>query len=1162
MWGKKDKKIEGYNLLTPSIVQKKEISYKLLKEKIKDEKTKNIGITGSYGSGKSSLIESIKLDKDIEKKKYISISLLNFSKEDINKESIQEKTLELEKRILQQIFYQKKSQELPLSKFHKIEIENKFIEYLKIFQLVLFIIASFILKEKYFDMIKLIIKNGGFNKISYIEYICFFIFILWGTFIFYQLVGSIKKLKIKKIAPISSIELSNDSDKEKSTLDLYMEDIIYCFEALKLDLMFIEDLDRCDNIDIFIKLRELNILLNERLENRKVTFVYALRDDLFSDKDRTKFFDFIIPVIPVLNSSNSEGLLREKIKNDFEDEDNEFLSEIFKYITDMRLGLNICNEYKIYREKFLKEHFSSKNLLSIIVYKNIYPQEFSKANFSTGFLYRLFHTTKASLIENKLKEINQNINSFEKDLIEIENRKIKDLKLLNVTFENTIYRKIAEKNNRIIKLEPFEFKESLTVTYKYYYSYNSTWSSDNETINLKDIETILGIDYYREKELIKRNEENEVKKIKEKIQILKKRKNELERTALANLLKKQSKLEKKEVLEVKDKLKEKERNPEEIEYEYNFKLFLFGNGYIDETYGDYLSEFKEGELTKEDNLFIRRVHINDESDTQRKQIISNEIAVFEKLKTVNKYSMLNISLINSCSSDSLNENKNIYYKRFLEFMDLKNLDIREDFLFFLREVEDKEKFVLSLLRNNSLTWNELNEYFETNFINEIIENIINSFSEKGIEELCELTSDQFLESLENQEDIFNLNLNLDKFQFILKTYQIEINNILRTTNTDFFKLIKDNESYVLNKANIENIYFMETKKEIQQNRFYSDLTDTDLINYIDKNIEIFLKNIYFNLGDYSEEQQKLIIILINNKLNNEELIFNLLKLNMKPFIDISSFSTNLWKTLIKDYKIIKTVSNINKYYSEFGLENLVEFLTNWTTEITLDEEIDVDLIDELILEDDISIQIIQNLLENMHSYIYEIDSEIFKRIKSDKIKYLIESKKLSFNKEILDILKASLSEDLRNEYIFNNKATIFELIEKEELDINIFDDLIIIKLIEDCSNIKLITTNLLERDWKIKITEKIIKNIIDIWKLDSIPLLTNQTKFYNFEIFDFLKNLNPNFEKSKVFLKDAHLWNSLATQLKLFNLITIGKPYGNYNMLLIKHSPKISKTLL
>ena len=1158
MWGKKDKTVESYDVLTPSIVKKEEISYRLLKEKIKDEKTKNIGITGSYGSGKSSLIESIKLDKDIKKKKSISISLLNFSKENINKENSQEKTLELEKRILQQIFYQKKSQELPLSKFHKIEIENKIIEYLKILQLILFIIVSFIIKEKYFDVIKLVIKTGDLKKINLIEYACFSVFLLWGSFLIYQLVGSIKKLKIKKIAPISSVELSNDSDKEKSALDLYMEDIIYCFESLKLELMFIEDLDRCDNIDIFIKLRELNILLNERIKNRKVTFVYALKDDLFSDKDRTKFFDFIIPIIPILNSSNSEGLLRKKIEFDFETNDSEFLSEIFRYVTDMRLGLNICNEYKIYRNKFSKKYFSSKNLLSIIVYKNIYPEEFSKANFSTGFLYRLFHLKKQDLAKSQLIEIDKDIEYSKGKISEIESRKIKDLKLLNTIFENAILKKLVEMTRHAIKLNTVLIEESMDVKYEWY-NYNG-WSNGVRVINLKEIESSLEINYSIEKDLIVKNEASEIKKIKEKIEILKKRKNELERTSLVNLLKKQSISEKKKILEVNDNLKE--RDPEEIEHEYNLKLFLFGNGYIDETYGDYLSEFEEGELTKEDNLFIRRVHIDDESETQRKQIIRNKNKVFEKLKTVKRYSMSNISLIDACSFGILNENKTIYYNRFLEFMDLKNPDIREDFLFFLREIKNKEKYILGLLECKNLIWNNLNEYFEARFINEIIENIINSFSEKGVEKLCELTNNQFLEDLKNQEDIFNLNLNLTKFESILKNHKIKINNILRTDNNDFFNLIKDNESYTLTKANIENIYFMETKKEILKNRFYSDLANTDLINYIDTNIEEFLRNIYFNLLDYSEEQEELILDLINEKLNNDELKLDFIKLNLNPFTDINSFPTNLWDSLIKEHKLIKTISNINKYYLKFGLENLVEFLNNSNTEFILDEEINIDLMDELILEDSISVSIINNLLANTDSYIYEIDLETFKEIENDKIEYLIENQRLSFDEEALNILKEDFSDDLINKYIFNNKATIFKLIEEEILDINIFDDPIIINFIEEYSNFEFITSYLLKRDWKIKITEKIIRTIVDIWKLDSIPLLTNQVKFYNYEIFEFLKKLNTNFEKSKIFLKDAQLWNSLATQLELFNLVTIGKPHGNYDMHLIKHSPKISKTLL
>ena len=44
-----------------------------------------------------------------------------------------------------------------------------------------------------------------------------------------------------------------------------------------------------------------------RLEknNKSLKFFYLLKDDIFISKERTKFFDFIIPVIPVIDSSNS-----------------------------------------------------------------------------------------------------------------------------------------------------------------------------------------------------------------------------------------------------------------------------------------------------------------------------------------------------------------------------------------------------------------------------------------------------------------------------------------------------------------------------------------------------------------------------------------------------------------------------------------------------------------------------------------------------------------------------------------------------------------------------------------------------------------------------------------------------------------------------------------
>ena len=61
---------------------------------------------------------------------------------------------------------------------------------------------------------------------------------------------------------------------------------------MKYDVVFFEDLDRLNNAEIFVKLRELNILLNnDEAIKKPVKFVYAVRDDIFSDKDRTKFFE-------------------------------------------------------------------------------------------------------------------------------------------------------------------------------------------------------------------------------------------------------------------------------------------------------------------------------------------------------------------------------------------------------------------------------------------------------------------------------------------------------------------------------------------------------------------------------------------------------------------------------------------------------------------------------------------------------------------------------------------------------------------------------------------------------------------------------------------------------------------------------------------------------
>ncbi|MCX0391452.1 hypothetical protein LI050_07865, partial [Clostridium perfringens] len=73
-----------YESLTPKDNLEKSNSYiKALKESIDDLKRKNIAISGIYGSGKSSIIESFK--QQYKEYKYLDISLAKFISSEENK---------------------------------------------------------------------------------------------------------------------------------------------------------------------------------------------------------------------------------------------------------------------------------------------------------------------------------------------------------------------------------------------------------------------------------------------------------------------------------------------------------------------------------------------------------------------------------------------------------------------------------------------------------------------------------------------------------------------------------------------------------------------------------------------------------------------------------------------------------------------------------------------------------------------------------------------------------------------------------------------------------------------------------------------------------------------------------------------------------------------
>lgn len=385
----------------------------VLNSVIQDKLIKNVGITGGYGTGKSSIIHSY--FNELKSKTSIYISLAHFDSLAGNTihTTRDDKTINsqidniLEMKIVNQLVNQIEPDKIPKANF----LAKKNIKKYKIISYSLSIICL-ILYFKFLlpvitEKITYSIKNFPPN-LECIDYILIIISIIAMISLYYLLSNTIKniiykgnwsKLTINTMG--INVNMENRDFSSVSYFDNFLSDVIYLFDESDADFVIFEDLDRFNDHSIFEKLREINLMVNQRrnsANDKKLMFFYVISDEVFSEKkdvsatEKTKFFDVIIPIVPIVNNTNSFDYLKSKLldeleitdKNDFET----FLYQISIFIDDFRVLKNIVNEFKIYKEIHKNNiKIDCKQLLALIVYKTLNSSDFNDLVKSKGELY-------------------------------------------------------------------------------------------------------------------------------------------------------------------------------------------------------------------------------------------------------------------------------------------------------------------------------------------------------------------------------------------------------------------------------------------------------------------------------------------------------------------------------------------------------------------------------------------------------------------------------------------------------------------------------------------------------------------------------------------------------------------------------------------------------
>jgi hypothetical protein len=885
-----NKNIEDFASLAPRILKSEEDlkgvqPYLLnLAKAINTDSINNIALTGSYGSGKSTILKTFQFHHP--EYNYLNISLASFKDNKDDKDDFERK---LEVSILQQIFYHVDPLIIPDSRFKRIiNLTTKKLTLATLF-LLLWVVSTIILLK--FGYINKLNPNSWSNKlkIDWLTVLLFWIFLAGIGSFAKSIIRLFSNSKITKFNIKGEVELGEANDK--SVFNQHLEEILYYFERTSFNVVIIEDVDRFNSTDIFTKLREINILINNSdLIKRKVSFVYAIKDEMFKDSnERVKFFEFIIPIIPFINPSNASDQLTKLITNANLGEilSVEFTNDVITFIDDidMRLLINIFQEYQLYRTS-LNKALQQDNLFAIIVYKNMFPDDFGELPKRKGKIYS-FLSNKSLYISGLKEDIQVQISDIDKSINQIEaetERPIKELRAIYINHlsvkldrfykffvngEVTVLEALEDNNFNIIK------KSSNLVYMKYAASQNyhgdfRIYGNTNSNIPFSSIEKDISDLTYdqREKNLLDKSN-GKINKLKIERELLKNKITELESLNIQEIF---------EQVNIDKYLGDFKEN-------YLIRNLLL-NGYINENYNDYISVFHEINLTQSDFAFEARIKsgITQPFDC----ILHKTDNILKRLseKYFKREVILNYNLL-----DTLLSERTKYTKKIDNFFKLLSLDTEKNFQFILtyisRNPKDIKVFIEMLVSTKQSFWTYLinKSGLATDRVNEIVKLIFEYASFNSISALDEKgTLKLYLEKLENPIEFTSTFKNQSVIKKFITENKILIDKIdlPQQKPNNILDFIYDNNSYKISSDNILTILKYKLY-QINETEFYSanfttvkNLSAPVLLAYLNTNIEIYVEDVLLEIPENINESEEAIVFLLNNKTLSKELKNNLI----------------------------------------------------------------------------------------------------------------------------------------------------------------------------------------------------------------------------------------------------------------------------------------------
>lgn len=991
------------------------------------EDIKNVALSGAYGAGKSSVLESYK-DK-YPTVNFLHISLAHFHSTNQEGFSSANEKIEslLEGKILNQLIHQIDPEDIPLSQFkvkHEVSIKRtlKIAVPLMILMILLVYMNSFTKWNKFIcgllipSLKSRLMWTTNSMMLLIAGIICFFI---TGVIIYKIIESQLSKNILKKIT-LQGNEIEIFTDNSDSYFDKYLNDVLYLFKNSKADAIVFEDMDRFDENQIFEKLREVNTLINKRCE-KTIRFIYLIRDDMFVSKDRTKFFDYIIPIVPIVDGSNSYDKLIEYFNTGsiLELFDLKFLQGLSLYIDDMRFLKNIYNEFIIYHNRIQSTELNNNRLLAMIVYKNIFPRDFSDLQLGMGYVYTLFES-KPLFIEKAIQKIDIKIKEYEKSIQKTNGELVENIDELDAIFlkTNEVVLHVAGQQEasyetraafiRAMKDHPNSIQTP---------GYNYSWQ--NYDIKAKFKELSNNPSYIKRKKLIERKSNEYVEGIKIEIQKLEKQKVHLQNERLKEIC---IQNDSNEIFGVNyiNELGETDTFSI-IKASPYFPLikYLIRNGHIDESYHDYMTYFYPNSLSSEDKIFLRSV--SDEIPKDYYFMLKNHELVLSRLREsdFDHKEILNFDLLIYLLKTK-EENKSFLIRFLKQLYEGKKYKFISQFLDTSMDIGEFVKEITPIwpdLFDSILKQNEFREEQRKNYAL----NILYSLSDSDI--LLVNESGSLSSYISNNAAFLDISMpNIDKIisgliilevRFEALEYGISHKDLL----AEVYKSNLYNLNFKLISFMLISIYGLPQNDDFN-NKNYTLIMSREnepLALYVNQQISNYMNIILENCNGSIGDEEWAALLIINNETISKGIKEKYIMLLQHMFFDINSIlDIELWPIFLLQRKIAFSEKNILSYFynSKNGLDTvLVEFINTKQVHLHFDNEdinktfgenASVEFNNAVISCNELDNIIYENILDSLDMMYAQFS---YKGIHDDKITILISLNAIPITELNLDFMR-------------------------------------------------------------------------------------------------------------------------------------------------------------